>query len=109
VLELRDLVKHYPAVGGESVRAVDGVSLRVEPGEIVALYGPAARARRRCCSRSRRCSSGLVSAHAWASSDLAAYNVLLAPGATTSQVLAGLGRALGLGTGLAVQSAADRA
>jgi putative ABC transport system ATP-binding protein len=40
VLELRDLVKHYPAVGGEPVRAVDGVSLRVEPGEIVALYGP---------------------------------------------------------------------
>jgi putative ABC transport system ATP-binding protein len=40
VLELRDLVKHYPAVGGEPVRAVDGVSLRVEPGEMVALYGP---------------------------------------------------------------------
>jgi putative ABC transport system ATP-binding protein len=40
VLELRDLVKHYPAVGGEPVRAVDGVSLKVEPGEIVALYGP---------------------------------------------------------------------
>ena len=40
MLELRDLVKHYPAVGGEPVRAVDGVSLRVEPGEIVALYGP---------------------------------------------------------------------
>lgn len=40
MLELRDLVKHYPAVGGESVRAVDGVSLSVSPGEMVALYGP---------------------------------------------------------------------
>jgi putative ABC transport system ATP-binding protein len=40
VLELSDLVKHYPAVGGESVRAVDGVSLSVQAGEMVALYGP---------------------------------------------------------------------
>jgi putative ABC transport system ATP-binding protein len=40
MLELRDLVKHYPAVGGEPVRAVDGVSLDVEPGEVLALFGP---------------------------------------------------------------------
>jgi putative ABC transport system ATP-binding protein len=40
MLELRDLVKHYPAVGGEPVCAVDGVSLSVAGGELVALYGP---------------------------------------------------------------------
>jgi putative ABC transport system ATP-binding protein len=40
VLELRDLVKHYPTAGGEVVRAVDGVSFEVGAGEMVALYGP---------------------------------------------------------------------
>ena len=40
MLELRDLVKHYPTPGGEPVRAVDGVSLKVAAGEMVALYGP---------------------------------------------------------------------
>jgi putative ABC transport system ATP-binding protein len=40
VLELDDLVKHYPSVGGETVRAVDGVNLSVAAGEMVALYGP---------------------------------------------------------------------
>ena len=39
MLELHDLVKHYRA-GGEVIRAVDGVSLTVPPGEFVALYGP---------------------------------------------------------------------
>ncbi len=38
-LELREVVKHYPT-RGETVRAVDGVSLTVEPGEFVAIYGP---------------------------------------------------------------------
>jgi putative ABC transport system ATP-binding protein len=40
MLELRDLVKHYPAAGGELIRAVDGVSLSVRAGEMVVLYGP---------------------------------------------------------------------
>lgn len=40
MLELRELVKHYPLGDGEPVRAVDGVSMTVERGEFVALYGP---------------------------------------------------------------------
>ena len=40
MLELQNLVKHYPAVGGEVVRAVDDVSLQVAAGEMVVLYGP---------------------------------------------------------------------
>jgi putative ABC transport system ATP-binding protein len=40
VLELRELVKHFPAADGAPVRAVDGVSLSVAAGEFVALYGP---------------------------------------------------------------------
>lgn len=40
MLEIRELVKHYPSGGGEVVRALDGVSMSVMPGELVALYGP---------------------------------------------------------------------
>ncbi len=39
MLELREVVKHY-RTGEEVVPAVDGVSLSIEPGEVVALYGP---------------------------------------------------------------------
>jgi putative ABC transport system ATP-binding protein len=40
VLELDDVRKHYPGPDGAAIRAVDGVSLTVERGELVALYGP---------------------------------------------------------------------
>jgi putative ABC transport system ATP-binding protein len=40
MLELSGLVKHYSVGGGEVVRALDGVSMSVDPGELVALYGP---------------------------------------------------------------------
>jgi putative ABC transport system ATP-binding protein len=40
VLEVRALVKHFPAGGGEIVRVLDGISLEVASGELAALYGP---------------------------------------------------------------------
>ena len=39
LLEFREVRKHY-ASGGEPVRAVDGLSLTIAAGELVALYGP---------------------------------------------------------------------
>jgi putative ABC transport system ATP-binding protein len=40
MLELRDLVKHYRMGDAPPIKAVDGVSLSVAGGELVALYGP---------------------------------------------------------------------
>jgi putative ABC transport system ATP-binding protein len=40
MLELEGVVKHYGAGDEEEVRAVDGVSLQVREGEMVALQGP---------------------------------------------------------------------
>ena len=40
MLDVQRLVKHYPAIGDEAVRAIDGISLQIAAGELVALYGP---------------------------------------------------------------------
>jgi putative ABC transport system ATP-binding protein len=40
MLELERVVKHYRAADNDEVRAVDGVSLEVRGGEMVALQGP---------------------------------------------------------------------
>ena len=40
LLELDGVVKHYAGSGGEAVRAVDGISLAVDAGELVMLHGP---------------------------------------------------------------------
>jgi putative ABC transport system ATP-binding protein len=40
VLELDGVVKHYQGFGGEVIRAVDGVTLAIGAGELVALHGP---------------------------------------------------------------------
>jgi putative ABC transport system ATP-binding protein len=39
MLELEEVVKHYHSLG-EEVRAVDGVSLQLQAGEMLALHGP---------------------------------------------------------------------
>jgi putative ABC transport system ATP-binding protein len=40
VLELQAVHKHFRGLDDETIRAVDGVSLTVAAGELVALYGP---------------------------------------------------------------------
>ncbi|MFC9894428.1 ABC transporter ATP-binding protein [Nocardia sp. NPDC127579] len=39
MLELTEIIKEYQ-VGGQSVRALDGVNLRIEPGEFTSIIGP---------------------------------------------------------------------
>lgn len=40
MIELDGLVKHYSSGGDEVVKALDGVSMAIAAGELVALYGP---------------------------------------------------------------------
>jgi ABC-type glutathione transport system ATPase component len=47
VLRFEEVVKQYADVD-EVVRAVDRVSFSIEPGEVLALYGPSAIADRVC-------------------------------------------------------------
>lgn len=40
MIELRDVAKHYRTPLGRTIRAVEGLSLRIGPGEVVGLAGP---------------------------------------------------------------------
>ena len=40
IVEIDSVVKHYASPDGEVVRALDGLTLSVEAGEVVAVYGP---------------------------------------------------------------------
>ena len=40
MIELRDVTRTYQRPGGDPVRALDGVSLRIERGDFLAIVGP---------------------------------------------------------------------
>lgn len=40
MLDVNELAKHYVSHSEEPIKAVDGVSMHVRPGEMLALYGP---------------------------------------------------------------------
>ena len=40
IIEINDLTYHYPLEDGESIKALDGVSLKIEAGEYLAVIGP---------------------------------------------------------------------
>ena len=40
MLELEHVVKHYRLAEGEPIRAIDGVSLSIAPGELAVIFGP---------------------------------------------------------------------
>ena len=40
MLELHAVTKHFEGLDGETIRAIDGVSLALAPGELAAIYGP---------------------------------------------------------------------
>jgi peptide/nickel transport system ATP-binding protein len=65
VLEVNDLVKHFHARGrGQHVRAVDGVSLSIGPGEVLGLVGESGSGKStigRCVLRLTEPTSGSVS------------------------------------------------
>ena len=47
VVDVRDVHREFP-IGGEIVRALQGITLQVGRGEFVSIMGPPARARQRC-------------------------------------------------------------